>query len=71
MCTVACWLVGWGAPDWRSDATPGQVLGREEKLLVIYALVLLSGLGGAHHCRFVRGVRRDQGCCCAVSLLCR
>ena len=71
MCTVVFWFVGWGAPDWRPDATAGRVLGREEMLLVHCAFVLLSGLDGAHHCRFVRGGRRDQGCCCAVSLQCR
>jgi hypothetical protein len=71
VCTVACCFVGWGAPDWRPDATAGRVLGRDEMILVPCAFVLLSGLGGARHWRFVRGGRRDQGCCCAMSLRCR
>ena len=69
MCTVACWFVGWGTFEWRSNVTAGRVFGREENLLVYFAFVLLNGLGGARPCRLLRFGRWDQGCCCAASLL--
>jgi hypothetical protein len=34
VCTVACWFVGWGTLEWRSNVTAGRVFGREENLLV-------------------------------------
>ena len=71
MCAAACWLLGWGAIDWRPGVTTGRLLGCQEKLLAHCAFVLVSRLRGAGPCRFPRGGRWDQGCCCAVSLMCR